>query len=314
MLSFPFTKSLLILYANDDMLAEAGFSEPPKTWDEFAEQCRAMKKIGKRGFPITVDASTLDGMFMSRGADLLADDLRTTGFDQPGVVRTLRFLRELSESGALYQLDGANDQDMTEFAQGNAPFFMRSSTRRPILQQSIGDAFAWSMNRLPSGDGAEPMTVLYGGNICVFKTGEERVRAAWDFIKYFTSPEVTARWAVGSGYLPVRRSASELRIMNDFLEAHPVNRQYIDLAPLGRGEPAPQGWQDVRGAIVETVNDAITGRGGVSAEQLAARLKAKADQLLIPTAEQEGKRGVTLILLGVIALIALVGFAMRRGA
>ena len=312
MLSFAFTKSLLILYANEDLIAQAGFSGPPKTWDEFLEQCAAMRRIGKKGYPIVVDASTLDGMFMSRGAQLLEPDLRTTRFDQPPVVETLRFLRRLAEAEGLYQVDGQSDQDLTEFVQQNAAFFLRSSTRRPTLQKAIGEKFRWSMNLPPHDPGVEPMTVLYGGDICLFPTGEERVRAAWHFLKYFASPEVTARWAAGSGYAPLRRSAAQQPVMQAWFQEHPVNRQVFDLIPYGRSEPTPEGWQQVREVIERTAIDALLGRSGKSAEQLAAELKQEADRILTPVEQRQSRRGATYIALLAVAVVLVLAAMMRR--
>src|SRR5216683_2190052 len=48
LLSFPFTKSLLITYQNDDILKEIGKSTP-KTWDEFDAAARAAVKKGADG-------------------------------------------------------------------------------------------------------------------------------------------------------------------------------------------------------------------------------------------------------------------------
>ncbi|MCX7015845.1 MAG: extracellular solute-binding protein [Candidatus Sumerlaeota bacterium] len=310
MLSFAFTKSLLVLYVNDDMIKEAGFSAPPKTWDEFFDQCAAMKKIGKKGYPIAVDASTLDGMFMSRGAKLVADDQRTTNLDSPPVIDTLAFLRRLAEADAVYQIDADNDQDLKEFVQRNAPFFFRSSTRRPTLERDIGDKFHWSMNVIPHGEGVEPMTILYGGNICVFDTGEARVKAAWHFLKYFSSPEVTARWAVGSGYMPLRKSSRSLPVMQEWFRESPVNRQVFDLIPLGRPEPSPEGWQQVRPVIERAAIDALLGRG--APEEIAAGMKREADDILRPLYERKGKSGATYIALGVIALAVVVTVVLRR--
>ncbi|OPZ22971.1 MAG: sn-glycerol-3-phosphate-binding periplasmic protein UgpB precursor [candidate division BRC1 bacterium ADurb.BinA364] len=310
LLSFVFTKSLLSLFVNEDMVREAGFGGPAKTWSEFREQCLAMKGIGKKGYPITVDASTLDGMFMSRGVNLVDYDTLTTRFDDPRVVETFAFLRELAEAGALYMVDGDSDEDFKEFVQQNAPFFIRSTTRRPVLQSEIGDKFRWSMNPIPRAEGVDPMTVLYGANICVFDNGPERVRAAWQFVKFFASPEITARWALASGYMPVRKSSENLPIMQTWFAEHPVNRQSFDLIPLGRGEPTPRGWQAVRDEVVKAAVEAITGRGARSPEAIAQDLKAKADALLAENKEP-ARRGVTGIAI-VAILAAAVAIALFK--
>ena len=288
MLSFPFTKSLMTLFANNDLLKKAGFDQPAQTWDEFEKQCLAMKPIGKKGYAMDNDASTLDGMFMSRGATLLDDKNKTTNFDHPEVVETLDYLHRMVKEGAAYQIDGLRDEDVREFTDQNCAFFVRSCTRRPAVERDVAGKFNWSMNPLPAGKGQKPMTVLYGANICVLSSDVVRAQAAWDFIKYFTSPEVTARWAVGSGYLPVRRSSEKSKTMQDFFAAHPNNRQVFDMIPLGRLEPTPTGWQTIRTYIQQTATDAMIGRGGKSAGQLAKELKFRSNALLYPPTAQAG--------------------------
>src|SRR5207245_36253 len=48
-LSFPFVKSLEVLYRNDDLAKELGFTAPPKTWDEFEKQAKAALKTDATG-------------------------------------------------------------------------------------------------------------------------------------------------------------------------------------------------------------------------------------------------------------------------
>ncbi len=313
MLSFPFTKSLMILFANEDMIKQAGFDHAPSTWSEFEKQCLAMKSIGKKGYALDTDASTLDGMFMSRGATLLDDQKRTTNFDHPGVVQTFDFLHNLVQQGGAYQIDALRDEDVREFTDGNCAFFIRSSTRRPTVERDVAGKFKYSMNPLPAGEGQKPMTVLYGANICVLASNPQRAQAAWAFIKYFTSPEVTARWAVGSGYLPVRRSAAEAKIMQEFFAAHPNDHQVFEMIALARPEPTPTGWQTVRTYIQQAANDAIIGRGSKTPQQIAQDLKQRSNAVLYPPTpgQSSGKISPTAVV-GVVLLIIIAVILVFR--
>lgn len=314
LLSFPFTKSLLILYVNEDLLRQAGFQAAPRTWPEFEAQCKAMQAIGKRGYALELDPSTLDGMFMSRGVALVNEEQpASVNFDAPGVAETLEMLRRLVAEGHAYQVDGLRDEDVREFSEQNCAFIIRSSTRRPVLERSIGDAFKWSMNPIPAGEGLEPMTITYGANICVFGSTPERERAAWQFIKFFISPEVTARWAVGSGYLPVRKSAEALPVMQQWFNENPMNRSVFEMIPLGKFEPSLKGWQEVRALVRQAATDAIIGRGGRTSAELAADLDRQAEALLNPP---EARRGITAkLFFGLLAVgvaIWAVRFLRRR--
>ena len=258
--TFPFTKSVLMMYYNRDLLKQAGFDTPPETWDDFAQQCLAVKTLGKKGYALSVDASTLDAMVMSFGGTILSKDRSKALFDQPPGVAAFKTIYDLVKSGAAYQIDTESYGDRKDFVSARCAFIIRSSTTRPFIAKDIQGKFNWDMAIIPHGSGVKPVTVMFGANIAVLKTSPERQRAAWQFIKYFSSKNVTAKWATGTGYLPVRRSAAQTQTVQDFFAQAPVNRRAFDTLPLARPEPGVFGWQAVRDAIEEAESKAIGGR------------------------------------------------------
>lgn len=277
LLSFPFTKSNLMLYYNQDLLKKAGFSDPPSTWAQFEAQCRAVRQqTGKPVWALDLDPSTIDGFIFSFGGDLLSPDRKQTLFDRPATVKTFTLLDRLFREGLAYQV--TRDDLGNEFGSGNAVFIFSSSTQRPYLEQQIGTSFAWDMAILPRDAGVEPVTVMYGANICVFRSTPEKERAAWRFIRYFTETEVTARWAMQTGYLPVRRSAAESPALKAFFAENPRARRAFDVLPHARPEPNIAGWQEVR----ELISDAVTAviNKQQRPDQAAAELKRKADGVI----------------------------------
>ena len=276
--TFPFTKSILMLYYNADLLKESGFDGPPKTWKEFGEQCLAAKKIGKKGYALSVDASTVDAMVMSFGGKILSDDRTRALFDQPGGIASFKLISDLVKSGAAYQIDRESYGDRKDFSSGRCAFLIRSSTTRPYIDEDIKDRLKWDMTIIPHAKGVEPVTVLFGANIAVMKTTPERQRAAWQFVRYFCSKAVTAKWSTGTGYLPVRKSAAETDEVKAFFAKSPRNRRAFDTLPFARPEPGTFGWQAVRDAIEEAESKAIGGR--IPPEQIAKELTDKANKVL----------------------------------
>jgi len=277
--TFPFTKSVLMLYYNKDMLKQAGYDAPPKTWKEFKEQCMAVKnKLGKEGYAISVDASTHDGMVMSFGGKILSDDRTRVLFDQPAGVAAFRVIYDLVRSGGAYEIDRKSYGDRKDFISRRCAFFIRSSTTRPYIEADIGDKFDWDMAIIPHGEGQKPVTVMFGANICMMKTTPERQRAAWLFVKYFASTAVTTKWALGTGYLPLRRSAAESKELKAFFARNPRNRRALDALPFARPEPGVSGWQAVRTLIHLAQSEAIG--GNAPPEQIAKDLTRKANKAL----------------------------------
>ena len=276
--TFPFTKSILMLYYNADLLKKAGFDAPPKTWAEFRTQCLAAKKLGKKGYALSVDASTLDAMVMSFGGKILSDDRTQALFDQPAGVAAFKLISDLVKSGAAYQVDRESYGDRKDFSSGRCAFLIRSSTTRPFIESDIQGKFNWDLAIIPHAKDVEPVTVLFGANIAVMKTTPERQRAAWQFVKYFSSKAVTAKWSTGTGYLPVRKSAAETDTVKAFFAKNPRNRRAFDTLPLAKPEPGVFGWQSARNAIEEAQSEAIGGR--TPPEKIAKDLTKKANKVL----------------------------------
>jgi multiple sugar transport system substrate-binding protein len=313
--TFPFTKSVLMMYYNRDLLREAGYDgSPPKTWEEFHTMCLAMKKLGKEGYALSVDASTVDGMVMSFGGQVL-DPLRKEAlFDRPPAVATFRLLHNMARTGACYQIDRRSYGDRKDFAGQLCAFLIRSSTTRPYLERDIEGRFDWDMTIIPQGTlekaKQDPVTVLFGANVAVLRTTPERQRAAWQFVKYFVSRDVTARWSLGTGYLPVRRSAAETDAVKAFFAKSPRNRRAFDALPYARTEPGVSGWQAVRTRIELAESDAV--RTHLSPEQIAERLNREANAALAGGGLEPGSPSPFLVAVASLVAVGVLASLVRK--
>lgn len=276
--SFPFCKSVLMLYFNKTVLEEAGIQQPPKTWDEFIDQCRQIKaRTGKFAHAISVDCSTIDGMIYSLGGEVVTG--KQTHFDSPQALRVFQIYDILIKEELAFQIPPRSYDDEAAFAQDRIAFAIRSSSgRAPVARLFDDQQHKWGMAVIPQADPTDPHTVLFGPNICIFNTTPQHQRVAWEFIKFFTSSDTTVRWALGTGYVPIRQSAADDPRMKAFWDEWPYNRAAFDCLPFARSEPNLPGWQRVRGLVEDALTAVITGLK--SPEQAAADLKQQADEAL----------------------------------
>jgi multiple sugar transport system substrate-binding protein len=276
LLSFPFTKSNLMLYYNKSLLQKAGFSKPPETWAEFERQTAAVTQSqGKPALAFTSDASTLDGMIYSFGGNVISNDQSYTLFDQQPTLKMFGLLQRLAKSKNLVELSG--DDATGLFQSGQCAFMLSSSSSRASAEREIGSDFDWDLAVIPHAEGVSPVTVMYGPNICIFRSNALAEAEAWKFVRYFVSPEVTARWARETGYLPIRRSAVELPEMKRFYQEHPRARHVYEALKVARGEPNALGWQEVRDNLEQAASSVI---GGTSPATAAVELRKKSDRAL----------------------------------
>jgi len=78
-------------------------------------------------------------------------------------------------------------------------------------------------------------------------------------LKWFTSSEQTAKWAMTTNYFPVRKSAAESEEMKAYFIDNPQYEKAFGFLDYAKTEPTVAGYQDVRDAIGEAITAVITG-------------------------------------------------------
>lgn len=278
MYSFPFAKSVLVLYVNKKLLRDAGLSgDAPATWDDFLGMCRTVKeKTGKQGYAFDVDCSTFDGIVYSMGGELIRDGVSL--FDTEPVLEAFRLFETLTKEQLGYRIQPDSYDDHVAFQNNDVAFLIRTSASRTGLGELLGFTDNWAIAPLPQKDPAHPQTVLFGPNIVIFNTGEAPQRRAWEFVRYFTSKEGNVQWALGTGYLPLRKSAADDSEMQALWAEWPGNRVAFDCMAFAKPEPNVAGWQEIRGLVEDAQTAVVTGvKEGKTA---AADLKSAADRVL----------------------------------
>ncbi|MBI2760638.1 MAG: ABC transporter substrate-binding protein [Chloroflexi bacterium] len=244
-LSFPFTKSMLVMYYNNTALKAAGL-KVPETWDDFRAAAKKLSTGTAKGYAYEPSASTFKGWVFSRGGKVITDDYKTWSINaQPGV-DTLTFLQDMIKEGSAYQTSKAfNDQ--VDFGAQQAFFTMGSTSGIPFYEKEVGGKFEWGLANLPHATSSKAATVLYGGSIVVFNSTPQKQLASWLFIKYFSSPEVTADWATTTGYFPVRKSAANSEVVKKKIAQFPSYGVALNqILPTAIAEESTSGSQDVR--------------------------------------------------------------------
>ena len=278
LLSFPFSKSVLMLYANHRVLRAVGIDVPPKTWDEFLQQCRTIReKTGKSAYAISVDCSTISGMIFSMGGELVVDG--TFQYDQPASRQAFGLLETLINEKLAYQIQARTFDDEVAFARDDVAFTIRTSAGSANMAVAMGGKNDdWSMNPLPQQDFNNPATILFGPNITLFKTGANQERVAWEFTRHFTSVPVMTEWALATGYLPIRRSVANDPRMQTYWDGWPSNKVPYECLAFAKTEPNLRGWQEIRG-LVEKAESAVLA-GLKSAQEVTTELQAEAQATL----------------------------------
>ncbi len=280
LLSFPFSKSLFVMYRSDDILKEIG-KPAPKTWAEFEDAVRAATKKGpdgkttRFGWAVALDASNFNGWVLSRGGTLMSDDNKTVAWNGKEGLETLELIDRLIKDGSAYVPKGVDFQG--DFGAGKVAFFMTSTSARPFVKQAIKGPMNWSIASIPQSDPAKAHTVMYGANAAILKSTPQKQLASWLFLRWFSEAEQTASWATVSFYMPVRKSAADRPELKDYwAKQDPQGKQAFDQIGTSIPEPNVRGQQDIRDVIFEMLTKVTTGRATPRAALQVAGDKANA--------------------------------------
>ena len=277
LLSFPFSKSLAVLYTNLDVLKANGVSAAPTTWADWEKAVQATTKkdaSGKTtqyGYAGTTDASYFNAMVLSRGGKIMSDDNKTVAWAGKEGLETLQMLDRLYKGGYAYtptNFDWQNDFG-TKLA-----YVFQSTSSRPFIAAAMKTPVNWTVGTPPGGK-----TVMFGANVAVLKSTPQKQLASWLFIKWFSDAEQTADWATKSFYMPVRKSAANNEALKTFWTSKdPQGKQAYDVVANSIPEPNVRGQQDIRDVVLNMIVSVTTGKA--TPEAAIKDAETKANQIL----------------------------------
>lgn len=267
-LGFPPNRSMEVLYYNQTWLEELGFDGPPATPDEFREMACAAAEAngdGTGGYILRDDASAVAAWTYAFGGDILTEDGTGYVYNSQATIDAMSFLKGMLDDGCAYFFTEGFPNP--EFAARRALFTSGSSSGMPFYASDIAtvaeeeghDPDVWGVAAIPHTT-ADPVMNVYGGDIMITANAPEQELAAWEFIKWYTSPEIQARWDEISGYFPTR--AGTEAFLADYIAESPIGVQYqeaLDLLPYGTYEPQLISYQSVRDAAQEAFNAIMQG-------------------------------------------------------
>lgn len=267
---WPFNKSDYVLFYNANMLKAAGLSVPT-TWAQYATAEKKLTTGGDWGESLdtgTLSApanGTLEYLSIVRafGGTWIKNGKPT--LDTKAAVQALQFLDDLKTHGALQV--GTNYPEQTALGAGRSAFAVSSIAGYPYMLAAAGGKFNMQVAPLPAGPNGGQGNAMAGTNIVIFANASAAQRAAaWQFMKYLSSPHATAYWAVKTGYLPVTKSA--LVYMKKYIATHPYQKIAAQALQYAGGNPPYAWWTQAEGDVAEAMQ-AVLDNGASPASALA---------------------------------------------
>lgn len=229
----PYVFSTPVLWINESLLEEAGVdpaSMDTSSWDSVSEI--AEQVTDHTGEPSVANPCVLNGgrgqwcmqsMFLSNGARVLSEDRSTIEFGSDAAVDTVQVFKTMYEDGIL-----TNEDEMSQneaFARGDQYAFLVTSSAMQSTFMQGADTNDWTLNAdvLPQFEDQPAVPTNSGSALVMFSQDPKKQAAAWEFMKWMTSPEAYEQIATGIGYLPLRSSMTEEGgPLYDFVQENPL--------------------------------------------------------------------------------------------
>ncbi len=274
----PWYVDTRLLFYRKDILAEAGYAEPPVTWGAWLASMRAIKaKVGPSRYAILLpinEPEPLLALGVQQGEPLITAE-GYGNFRSAGFKRALGFYRELFASGLAPAATSSQIANVwSEFARGLFAFYITGPWNIGEFKRRLppGLAGRWTTAPLPGPNG--PGASLAGGSsLAIFSRARDK-DAAWRLIEHLSTPESQSRFEALTGDLPPRRDAWT----TGTLAGDPYVKAFRE--QLERLTPAPKipEWERIV-ADVTVVGEQLA-RGVVTVDEAAAELDRRADATL----------------------------------
>lgn len=273
--SMPFNSSNPILYYNKDLFKDAGLDpeNPPKTFEELKTAADTISKKGKAvGANFAIYGWFMEQLFANQGAEYVNNGNGRDGLATESVVnseagvKVLTWWKDLIDTKAANNLGRKTDDSKKAFSAGQVAMILDSTAALKGLVDSSAGKFEVGTSFLPKPSDAKEGGVIVGGASLWMMNGRpsEEQKAAWEFIKFMTSPEQQAYWHINTGYFPITVKAYEEESVKENLKKFPQFQTAIDQLHNTKLNKATQGAvmgvfpearQIVEGAIEEVLNN-----------------------------------------------------------
>lgn len=254
------------LYYRQDLLDKYGF-EPPETWQELKEQALtilegendpSLQGFNYQGAAIEGTNCTFLEALWTAGGDWRDAEGNIT-VDSPEGMQALEWYADTMESGITKEniAETGTDNSRQEFQAGDVIFMLNWGYAWSRFQNDEDSQVAGNVGvaPLPAFEGNESATCVGGWQWAINPYSDDK-EAAFEVIRFFSSPEFQRDWAIQASRIPVRTALYE---DPEVLEANPHFEQFYDVIVNARPRPVTPLYNDVSDLIRTTMNAFLAG-------------------------------------------------------
>lgn len=257
----PWYVDTRLLFYRSDLLRQAGFDHPPRSWQEWSRMMAAIKKLGGPQsyavlFPLN-EFEPLLALSLQAREPLLADGGRRGGFRGEGFSHALAFYVEAFRNEWAPSMSNTQISNVwTEFGRGLFAFYVSGPWNIAEFKKRLPPErqHDWMTAPLP-GPGGDGASIAGGSSLVVIKASPHK-DAAWRLVEYLSQPDVQQRFHALTGNLPPRRATwADPRLAND-----PYARAFREQLERVRPAPAVPEWERIVNEMQVVAEQVVRGR------------------------------------------------------
>jgi len=213
--SMPFNSSTPVMIYNKDAFKEAGLDseKAPETFSEVIDTAAKLKTEEMFGFSMLTYGWFFEQLVATQGGLYVNEDNGRSGdatealFNGPEGLNVFNFLNTMNKAGTFGNYGTNWDDIRAAFSSGKVAMYMDSSAG--VAGAIANSPFEVGVAYIPYADEVKRHGVAIGGASLWMSKGiaENEQEAAWEFMKYLTTPEVQAKWHLDTGYFAINPKA-----------------------------------------------------------------------------------------------------------
>lgn len=261
----PMTKSTEVIYVNTTLLEKLGYKLSDLdnlTYDKLVEISKKCKEeLNIPGFGFDSSSNAFISSLKSDNKDFVELN-GTINVDNAWTKEYMDFFKDNVEKG-YFRVAGEDKFLSGVFSNQQLLMYQGSSAGYSFIKTN--DAFTVGVTEVPAFEGKDRAVIQQGASLFVTTdVTPEAQYAAYEFIKFVTNTENTAKFSVSTGYLPVRKSAADTQIVKDAIadktslygSIYPIAERALGYAYF---TPAVNNAQSARSTVAEKFDSYVTG-------------------------------------------------------
>ena len=263
------------LYYRTDLAEQAGWSQPPATWDELHQFASDLQTKAGAAYGLQLQAGntgawqTMMPFAWSAGAELTDADGAEYTLDSPEMVEGLEYYSSFFADG-LSSTDKLDPGELENgMADGSIGSFISGPWHADLVEEAGVSPDQYAIAPLPGTDSAPGNSFVGGGDLAVFADAENK-DGAWKFVQWLSQPETQQAFYDEVGDLPAVQAAWDSGELAD----NPQLQVFGAQLEKASSPPAVPTWEEVA-AVIDSDIEKVT-KGEVSAEEAVKAMQEQA--------------------------------------